>query len=50
MSDIIKGNGLGGLDVGLVDNIVPDFASVNLPAIVTTVADTVPERALPIFN
>ena len=44
MSDIIKGNGLGGLDVRLVDNIVPDFASVDLPAIVTAVGDTVPEN------
>ena len=44
MSDIIKGNGLGGLDVRLVDNIVPDFASVDLPAIVTAVGDTIPEN------
>ena len=44
MTEIIKGNGLGGRELRLIDSIVPDYASVDLPAIITDVAGMVPEN------
>mgnify|MGYP003150247251 FL=1 len=44
MSELTIGNGLGGREIRLVDDIVPDFASVDLPAVITDVAGMVPEN------